>query len=71
MGVELRQVHSLAALLGVLCIVAPLLQPYVERRFADTALLTTSAALWPVAGFMLSFALIASRESVPFLYFQF
>ena len=29
------------------------------------------AALWPVAGFLLSFALIASREAVPFLYFQF
>ena len=71
LGVALRPVHSLAALLGVLCIVAPLLQPYVERRFADTALLTASAALWPIAGFMLSFALIASRESVPFLYFQF
>ncbi|EPN30941.1 cellulose acetylase, subunit WssH, partial [Pseudomonas syringae pv. actinidiae ICMP 18807] len=26
---------------------------------------------WPVAGFLLSFALIASRETVPFLYFQF
>ena len=71
LGVALRPVHSLAALLGVLCVVAPLLQPYVERRFAGTALLTVAAALWPVAGFMLSFALIASRESVPFLYFQF
>jgi alginate O-acetyltransferase complex protein AlgI len=27
--------------------------------------------VWPVAGFLLSFALIASREAVPFLYFQF
>ena len=28
-------------------------------------------ALWPIVGFMLSFALTASRETVPFLYFQF
>jgi alginate O-acetyltransferase complex protein AlgI len=30
-----------------------------------------AASLWPVAGFVLSFALIASRDAVPFLYFQF
>ncbi|EPN04767.1 cellulose acetylase, subunit WssH, partial [Pseudomonas syringae pv. actinidiae ICMP 19070] len=34
-------------------------------------LFIAGAALWPVAGFLLSFALIASRETVPFLYFQF
>ncbi len=71
LAVTLRPVHGLAALLGVVCILAPLLQPRCERRFAGSAWFALTAALWPVLGFMLSFALIASREAVPFLYFQF
>lgn len=71
LAVTLRPVHGLAALLGVFCIVAPLLQTRCEQRFGGSALFALTAALWPVAGFMLSFALIASREAVPFLYFQF
>ncbi|MCP1515708.1 alginate O-acetyltransferase complex protein AlgI [Pseudomonas migulae] len=71
LAVTLRPVHGLAALLGVVCILAPLLQSRVEQRFARHALFVPVTALWPVAGFLLSFALIASREAVPFLYFQF
>ena len=71
LAVILRPVHGLAALLGLACILVPLLQARVERRFAGNQLFVLAAALWPVLGFMLSFALIASREAVPFLYFQF
>jgi len=71
MAVTLRPVHGLAALLGVACILAPLLQARCERRLAGNALFALAAALWPVLGFVLSFCLIASREAVPFLYFQF
>jgi len=71
LAVTLRPVHGLAALLGLVCILAPLLQARVERRFAGNELFVLAAALWPVLGFTLSFALIASREAVPFLYFQF
>lgn len=70
-AVTLRPVHGLAALLGVLCIIAPLLQTRREQQFAGSAVFALTAALWPVAGLLLSFALIASREAVPFLYFQF
>ncbi|MFB4391775.1 MULTISPECIES: MBOAT family O-acyltransferase [unclassified Pseudomonas] len=66
-----RPVHGLAALLGVFCVVAPLWQARIERRFGHSALYAVVAALWPVAGFLLAFSLIASRDSVPFLYFQF
>src|SRR5450830_835055 len=71
LAVTLRPVHGIAALLGVLYILAPVLQSRVERRFAGNELFVLAAALWPVLGFTLSFALIASREAVPFLYFQF
>ncbi|MFG0466101.1 MBOAT family O-acyltransferase [Pseudomonas putida] len=71
MAVTLRPAHGMAAVLGVLCIVAPLLQRRAEQRWAQTLWFVTGAAAWPVAGFLLSFALIASRETVPFLYFQF
>jgi alginate O-acetyltransferase complex protein AlgI len=69
MSATLRPVHGLAGLLGVLGIVAPLLRPYAEKHLAGTVLFP--AAVWPIVGFMLSFALTASRETVPFLYFQF
>jgi len=69
LSTTLRPIHGLAALLGVFGVVAPLLRPYAEKQLAGLAFCT--AALWPIVGFMLSFALIASRETVPFLYFQF
>jgi len=65
----IRPVHWLAAFLGVFCILAPLLIPYVNRHI--NPLVIVSGAAWPVLGFLLSFALIASRGAVPFLYFQF
>ena len=71
LAVTLRSAHGLAALLGVGCILAPLLKSRYEQRFAGRIWFAPLAALWPVAGFLLSFALIASREAVPFLYFQF
>lgn len=71
LAVTLRPIHGLAALLGTICIITPLLQARVERQLAGNVLFALAAALWPVAGFVLSFALIASREAVPFLYFQF
>lgn len=69
LSATLRPVHSLAGVLGVFAIVAPLLRPYCEKRLGGITL--CAATLWPIVGFMLSFALIASRETVPFLYFQF
>ncbi len=71
LAVTLRPAHGMAALLGVACVLAPLLLVRVEQRFASHPVFIAGAALWPVAGFLLSFALIASRETVPFLYFQF
>ena len=71
LAVTLRSAHGLAALLGVACIIAPLFKSRYEQRFGARAWFAPIAALWPVAGFLLSFALIASREAVPFLYFQF
>lgn len=71
LAVTLRPVHGLAAMLGVACVIAPIWQTRCERRLAGNALFAWVSALWPVAGFLLSFALIASREAVPFLYFQF
>lgn len=67
----LRPAHGMAALLGVVCIIAPLYQSRCAARFGQNSLFMTLASLWPVLGFLLSFALIASRETVPFLYFQF
>ncbi|MFD2883886.1 hypothetical protein ACFS4T_19095 [Pseudomonas lini] len=67
LSATLRPIHGLAGLLGVLSIVAPLLRPYAEKKHR----VGVALALWPIVGFMLSFALTASRETVPFLYFQF
>jgi alginate O-acetyltransferase complex protein AlgI len=66
-----RPAHGIAAALGVACVVAPLFQARVEARFGRSPAFAVIGALWPVLGFLLSFALIASRETVPFLYFQF
>ncbi|MGM3424820.1 MBOAT family O-acyltransferase [Pseudomonas benzopyrenica] len=71
LAVTMRPVHGLAALLGVACVLAPLWQARIEARLPGSALLRGIGALWPIAGFLLCFALIASREAVPFLYFQF
>ncbi|MFV3383258.1 MBOAT family O-acyltransferase [Pseudomonas sp. NY15354] len=71
LAVSVRPLHGLAALLGVLCVIAPIWQKRVLHRFGHVRPFVWMVALWPVLGFMLCFALIASRESVPFLYFQF
>lgn len=66
---ELRLVHALAAALGVAAILFPVLR---ERwRLAATPSAVALGYVWPLAGFLLSFSLIASRGAVPFLYFQF
>lgn len=67
----LRPAHGMAALLGVVCVIVPIYQSRCVARFGQNTLFTLLASLWPVLGFLLSFALIASRETVPFLYFQF
>ncbi|WP_313740148.1 MBOAT family O-acyltransferase [Pseudomonas sp.] len=71
LAAALRPVHGLAAALAIACLWLPLLGPWAERRFAQRWSFRAVGALWPVLGFALSFALIASRETVPFLYFQF
>jgi len=71
LAVVLRPVQALAVLLGLFWIVAPLWQEASQARWADSVVYLWFLRLWPVAGFLLSFALIASRETVPFLYFQF
>lgn len=71
LAVTLRPVHALAAALGVFCVIAPIWKDRFDAHVTGNALFAAIANLWPVAGFLLSFALIASREAVPFLYFQF
>ncbi|VCU70685.1 Peptidoglycan O-acetyltransferase [Pigmentiphaga humi] len=68
--VELRLAHFLALALGLACIVYPLLDARLARGGRPGWLLVWDGS-WPVAGFLLGFALIASRGAVPFLYFQF
>ncbi|KAF1027459.1 MAG: Peptidoglycan O-acetyltransferase [Pseudomonas sp.] len=71
LAVALRPAQGMAALLGVVCIIAPVWQARVERSIGTRPWFVVGAALWPVLGFVLSFALMASRDAVPFLYFQF
>src|SRR5471032_756299 len=71
LAVAMRPAHGMAALLGLVCIIAPIWQTHCEQRFGAQPWFVVAASLWPVAGFVLSFALIASRDAVPFLYFQF
>jgi len=71
LAVAMRPAHGMAALLGLVCIIAPIWQTRCEQRFGTKPWFVVAASLWPVAGFVLSFALIASRDAVPFLYFQF
>ncbi|MBU4609752.1 MBOAT family protein [Achromobacter sp. GG226] len=67
----LRPVHGLAAALGVYAIVHPVLQPRWLALGGTSRAAAAWRAIWPVAAFMLAFALISSRDAVPFLYFQF
>ncbi|NYT82020.1 MBOAT family protein [Alcaligenaceae bacterium] len=73
MGAALRVLlqpsHCAAALLGVACIMVPAIPARHLNRVP--AALREQLALWPLAAFLLSFALIVSRGAVPFLYFQF
>lgn len=71
LAATVRPTHAIAAALGVFCVIAPIYQQRCEARFGQNALFCLLGASWPVLGFLLSFALIASRETVPFLYFQF
>ncbi|MDF0734243.1 MBOAT family protein [Pseudomonas entomophila] len=71
LAATLRPAHGIAAALGVACLLLPLCKPWAEARFGEVWVFRAVGALWPVLGFALSFALIASRETVPFLYFQF
>ena len=66
----LRPGHAVAAVVGVVCVLLPALRPRWEARHAASRLAAV-IALWPIPAFLLSFALIASRGAVPFLYFQF
>lgn len=70
MTLALQPSHWLAAALGVLCVVLPALQAGWSAQPVTRARIVWTA-LWPLAGFLLSFALIAARGAVPFLYFQF
>lgn len=69
LAVQLRPSHGLAAVLGVVCVIWPLVGPHLAARVGPRW--AGVGALWPVPAFVLSFALIASRGAVPFLYFQF
>ena len=71
LAATLRPAHGIGALLGVICVITPLYQQRCEARYGATRMFAVLGSLWPVLGFLLSFALIASRETVPFLYFQF
>lgn len=67
--VTLQPSHLVAIFLGVACLIAPALRKAVRTH--TPASLLSIADLWPVFGFVLAFALVASRKAVPFLYFQF
>ncbi len=66
----LRPVHGLAFVLAMLCVVLPAVLPAWSQR-APGRLVVLCSAVWPVAGFLLAYALISSRGAAPFLYFQF
>ena len=65
----LRPSHGLALALGLACVIAPAAQPWIVQRLPAPAI--SLAGQWPLFGFLFSYALIASRGAVPFLYFQF
>ena len=65
----LRPSHWLAVALGVASVIVPAMQPRIDKLVPAPVL--TVLGFWPLFAFLLSFALIASRGAVPFLYFQF
>ncbi len=65
-----RPSHWFAAIGGILCVILPTMQPWFERQPVSRALASVRG-LWPLAAFLLSYSLIASRGATPFLYFQF
>ena len=67
--ITMQPAQLFAIALGIACVIAPLARTAVRNRTPRTVL--AIADLWPVAGFILAMALIASRQAVPFLYFQF
>jgi alginate O-acetyltransferase complex protein AlgI len=69
MLVLLRPSHWFAYVLGIACVMVPLFQGWVDRQSGRGVVFV--ATVWPIIGFLFSFALIASRGAVPFLYFQF
>jgi alginate O-acetyltransferase complex protein AlgI len=69
MAVLLRPVHGFALFLGLVCIGFPAMQPWLDKQRLGQV--QTLASLWPLPAFLFSYALIASRGAVPFLYFQF
>ena len=69
LGVSLRPTHLFALFLGVACVLVPVFEPWANRQSGPVV--NVIAISWPIMGFLLSFALIASRGAVPFLYFQF
>ena len=69
MSVILRPSHWLAYCLGIACVMVPLFQNWADRLSGPSVVFV--ATVWPIVGFLFSFALIASRGAVPFLYFQF
>jgi alginate O-acetyltransferase complex protein AlgI len=69
MLVLLRPVHGLAFALGLLGVGLPALQSWLDRQ--SIGAMRTLFSLWPLPAFLFSYALIASRGAVPFLYFQF
>ena len=60
----------IAFLGGVLTVLSPCILPVVPFLFAGVDR-TRRSILLTLGGMALTFALIASREAVPFLYFQF
>jgi alginate O-acetyltransferase complex protein AlgI len=66
----IRPVHWMTAALGVFCVITPMLTPWVQSHLSKP-IQGVAMSIWPSAAFLFSFALIASRGAVPFLYFQF
>jgi alginate O-acetyltransferase complex protein AlgI len=67
--VDFQASHLVGLLLGLACVVLPHYRDRIRGRLPAGVLAFID--LWPVAGFLLAFALVASRDAVPFLYFQF
>jgi len=65
----MRPVNWMALMLGIICVIVPALSGWFASHINPLAQQLIKP--WPIITFVLSFALIASRGSVPFLYFQF